>query len=285
MKLKIPGKIFIAGEYAALKGLPALTVAVRPCFTFEAGGEQSTAAFHPDSPAGLMNKDLAGDFFDPYNRIGGMGRSTAEFLAAASGKIDIHQTWSLWKTYRTLLATEHNTPSGVDLLTQLKGGYCVTKTAAEFLESKAWPFPNLDWLALITGNKVKTHEHLAKPLTLDWRQVEQLNENIVSAFTSKNEEAFVAALRQWRAFLLQNNLEVPATSELVDFFCEIPGVVAAKGCGALGSDVVFVLYEKASAQMLENCLPFWNQEQIIRSSQVCFEGMTLTEENENFSTL
>ena len=284
MTLNVPGKIFIAGEYAALKGLPALTVAVNPSFSFQS---QSTGAlpFHPDSPAGLFNKNLKGQFLDPYNGIGGMGRSTAEFLAAASSTLDLKQNWNVWKAYRTLLATEHNTPSGVDLLTQLKGGYCVSETSKEKFENATWPFKNLDWVAVITGNKVKTHEHLAKPLSLDWQVVEKLNRQIIEALQAKDEVKFVAGLKTWREILLANQLEVPATTELVEFFMEIPGVVAAKGCGALGSDVVFVLFEKAHSQTLENCLPFWNEDQVIRSSQVCYEGVTLTEENENFSTL
>ena len=278
MSLKVPGKIFIAGEYAALKGLPALTVAVNPCFEFQ---QKSSGAmpFHPASPAGLQNKNLKGLFLDPYNGIGGMGRSTAEYLAAAAQSLDLKQNWNVWKAYRTLLATEHNTPSGVDLLTQLKGGYCLSETAIEKLESVSWSFKNLDWVAVITGNKVKTHEHLAKPLNLDWQLVEKLNRQVTEAFEAQDEDNFVAAFKAWREFLLANELEVPATTELIEFFMEIPGVMAAKGCGALGSDVVFVLFEKDSAQFLENCLPFWNEDQVIRSSQVCYEGLTLTEEN------
>lgn len=63
------------------------------------------------------------------------------------------------------------------------------------LKQKPWPFLNLDWVALVTGNKVKTHIHLAETLNLDWDQVEKINQNINMAFETENEENFVESIK------------------------------------------------------------------------------------------
>ncbi len=291
MTLKIPGKIFISGEYAALIGMPTLTVAVEPCFNFESNPNLSKA-FHPDSPAGLLNPEIKGNFQDPYQEIGGMGRSSAEFIAAASHSTSIKSIWEVWDLYRKILTdkkntekknTEKNIPSGVDVLTQLQGGYCLTEVRAKHLETSSWAFVDLDWIALITGNKTKTHEHLAKPLNLDWELIEKLNFQIVESWKTQNSETFIKSMNLWREFLFDSQLEVSATTELVDFFLDVAGVCSAKGCGALGSDVVLIIFEKNNSTQLEKSLENWNPEQLIRSSQVNFTGTQILEKNENLS--
>ncbi len=283
MTLNVPGKIFISGEYAALKGMPTLTVAVDPSFTFSSHTE-APKAFHPESPAGLLNPNVVGEFQDPYQEIGGMGRSSAEFIAAASNSEAKRSIWEVWDLYRKVLANEKNIPSGIDILTQLQGGYCLTEARAKHLETSAWPFADLDWIALITGNKIKTHEHLAKPLSLDWEMVEKLNLQIVEAWKSQNSVNFLKALNLWRGFLLDSGLETSATTELVDFFLDTSGVLSAKGCGAMGSDVVLIIFDKNDSETLEKSLEHWNPDRVIRSSQVNFSGTQILEKNENLST-
>lgn len=289
MKIKIPGKIFIGGEYAALKGFPALTVAVNPCFEFESN-RSAANPFHPQSPAGLINKNIKGDFFDPYKNRGGMGRSTAEFLAATYSH---NRKWEIWESYRNLLScgepahrqTHRQTPSGVDLLTQITGGYCLTQTTEKSIKKSDWPFEKLDWVALVTGNKIKTHEHLAKPLSLDWALLEKFNFSVVESFQNAQEDHFIQSLNLWRQFLLNSQLEVPTTTELIEFFMDINGVKAAKGCGAMGSDVVLIIFEKNNSEQLEKSLESWDSDHLIRSSQVCQSGLEVLGENENLSTL
>ncbi len=283
MNLNVPGKIFISGEYAALKGMPTLTVAVDPSFNFESDPKASKA-FHPDSPAGLLSPDTRGEFYDPYQEIGGMGRSSAEFIAAASSSHSGKSIWEVWDLYRKILADEKNIPSGVDILTQLRGGYCLTEVRAKHLETQSWPFADLDWIALITGNKIKTHEHLAKPLSLDWEMIEKLNLQVIEAWKLQNSQMFLKSLNLWRDFLFDSGLETSATTELVDFFLDTSGVLSAKGCGAMGSDVVLIIFDKANSETLEKSLEHWNPEQLIRSSQVNFSGTQILDKNENLST-
>lgn len=106
MKITIPGKIFISGEYAALKGMPALSVAVNPGFVFK---NSSSLVFHLESPAGRIHSQLTGDFFDPYNNMGGLGRSTAEFIAAIVNlNPNENDIWTVWEQYRGLLHEKHS---------------------------------------------------------------------------------------------------------------------------------------------------------------------------------
>ncbi len=282
--IQVPGKIFISGEYAALKGLPALTVAVDPVFEFRTD-LQAMAAFHPDSPAGLVNPFLRGHFEDPYKGIGGLGRSTAEFIAATVESVQVRKPWDLWRAYREVVARIQNTPSGVDLLTQATGGYCAIRTRTQSLEKLSWNFQSLDWMALVTGHKVKTHEHLSQKFELGWQWVEDLNQKITEAFKDANEAEFIHLMKEWRQFLFENQLETQRTTELIELFLEIPGVVAAKGCGAMGSDVIFVLYQKEQKSLLEKTIDFWNPAHVIHSSQVNTEGLKVLSEVENLSTL
>jgi mevalonate kinase len=299
MKIQIPGKIFICGEYAALKGEPALTVAVKPCFEYDSlhtvsapladEDSQENKLFHEDSPAGILQAQyqvsLEGRFRDPYKGIGGLGKSTAEFLAVAQKALGLRDEWHLWSQYRKIHEGAENVPSGVDLLTQLKGGYCLTETTLLKSEKIQWPFHRYDWLALITGNKVKTHEHLGQSLNPDWPALKALNRKVISSFESKNADEFIQNLNEWRDLLHGEALEAQATTELVDVFLEVPGVVAAKGCGALGSDIVFIMFDKSQSEALEKAVSHWNHDRIIRSSQVCFEGLKVDHGCDNSSSL
>lgn len=299
MKIQIPGKIFICGEYAALKGEPALTVAVEPCFEYDSlqavsapvqdEDSKENELFHEDSPAGILQShyqiNLDGRFRDPYKGIGGLGKSTAEFLAVAQKAVGLRDEWHLWSQYRKIHEGAVNVPSGVDLMTQLKGGYCLTETNLLKSEKLQWPFHRFDWLALITGNKIKTHEHLGQTLKPNWDSLKTLNRKVIQAFESKNAEDFACGLNDWRDFLHGEGLEAQETTELVDVFLEVPGVLAAKGCGALGSDLIFVLYDKSETEALEKSVSHWSHDRVIRSSQVCYEGLKVDHGRDISSTL
>lgn len=117
MKIKIPSKTFLWGEYSALIGGSAGVLTSGPDFqlSIECITKQEHFAdseilnsknriskdfdlstfkyakdlFHPDSPAGLLLKEsrnvdelpLWFNFSDPYDHKGGFGRSTAEFIS------------------------------------------------------------------------------------------------------------------------------------------------------------------------------------------------------------
>ncbi len=318
--ISVPGKIFFAGEYGALRGFPTLSVAVKPDFIYTSG--PSLTEIHPQSPAGKLpgSQNLPGILTDPYSSTGGMGRSTAEFLVKslqtqtslskqAQDSDELAQT--LWHSYREVTATEPNPPSGVDLITQVLGGYCVTEWSQRgnslsdlkkdaqnsqkdgtiqpqengWLRKNHWSFPNLDWVVILTGYKVKTHEHLSQLCNLDWNAIEDLNRSVVKAFEAKNESAFVEGIRAWRGFLKNAGLEAATTTELVDELLETPGVKAAKGCGALGSDSIVIFFDKAASTFINGILEGWSPGCIIRSHQVSESGLKVVYENKQIRSL
>jgi len=287
MRVRIPGKIFFAGEYGALKGFPTLSVSVRPEFEFSTQ-EPGTFTVHPQSPAGRLPGPATwtGRFHDPYEKTGGLGRSTAEFLVKTAVLGLQHRDFRvLWDEYRSLHSSDVNPPSGVDLVTQILGGYCVTAWSQGQFERTTWRLSNLDWKVLLTGNKVKTHDHLRQLQGLNWACVEELNTKIIQSFESVNEEGFVKALREWRHYLLDSNLEVPTTTEIVEAMLTVPGVVAAKGCGALGSDAVLVVYESKNSSRVQEIFEIWNPKQVISSNQVSDKGWSVEGENLQFGSV
>lgn len=149
---RVPGKVFLLGEYAALFGLPAIVATVPHYFKMNAleravlsyaGGPSE---IHPESPLGrllksepnLLSDERVGwlDFKDPFAGEGGFGASTAQFalgyaLALQLGLISEGSEASgdpiwlrAWRTYRSLMADGAGgiVPSGADLVAQIVGG-------------------------------------------------------------------------------------------------------------------------------------------------------------------
>lgn len=284
MRIEVPGKFFISGEYAALKGGASISVAVTPSFVFESGGE--TLEFHPDSPAGVLSSTKPqGTLYDPYLRFGGMGKSTAEFIIQKTLGSQLVSPFEMLAEYKKVNQHKKTPPSGVDLLTQMVGGYTQTRLSQDQVQTSLWPFEDLDWAVLLTGHKVKTHDHLDSLKELNWDQILTLNENILKAFETDNAPAFIAHLQEWQRFLNQNSLEAPTTTELIEVLSEIPGVMAAKGCGALGSDAIFILFEKKDAvRVLSFLKEHYLQSRLIFSDQLSM-GVKVQIENPNKRSL
>lgn len=285
MKLEVPGKIFIAGEYGALRGFSTLSVAVDPAFVFSS---KSTGQidFHPESPAGMLpgENQISGKLHDPYE-IGGMGKSTAEFLVKYhQQKNPSKSVQDIWSTYRKLHEDFQTPPSGVDLVTQVLGGYCVTEWWKNRFETQTWGFENWDWMVGLTGHKVKTHEHLRDLKTLEWDEIGRINNKIVKAFEISDELGFLGSMMDWRKFLVNSGLEVENTTQIIGKLTSVPGILMAKGCGALGSDAVFVLFEKDSRDSVEKTFKPLVQK-MIYSSQVSSLGMKVDYEDFNIRSL
>ena len=58
-------------------------------------------------------------------------------------------------------------PSGADLIAQRHGGLCFYHKAARKLEVLAWPFSDLSFGLIHTGNKLATHAHLQTLPSMD----------------------------------------------------------------------------------------------------------------------
>ncbi|MFN8847371.1 MAG: hypothetical protein ACK5W9_11030, partial [Bdellovibrionales bacterium] len=241
-----------------------LTVAMKPYFSFQKFS--GTYSFHPQSPAGrLSHLPLDGHLFDPHQNKGGMGLSTAEFIFQYSEKNkktdkwakDSEQVIQCWQTYRQLHADEKNPPSGVDLITQLMGGYLMTHLKNEMWMRKelAWPFADWDWALIKTGIKLPTHEHLKKDLNhLNFKRAGEICSDIIKGFYQKESLLFLQSMKSWSQWLEDENLLASHSKRIITELESLPGFLLAKGCGAMGSDQVFILFEESKKEEFQIAL-------------------------------
>jgi mevalonate kinase len=105
----------------------------------------------------------------------------------------------------------------------------------------AWPFADLGFILLPTGAKLKTHEHLQA--VSEVKQVSVLGEIVLAAHEAlqcKDAKRFIETIRAYYAGLCERNLVSKLTQEKIVQILDIPEVLAAKGCGAMGADVILV---------------------------------------------
>lgn len=263
----IPGKTFLAGEYLALHGGPALVFLSQPCFELAVRrGHGQLQGIHADSPAGkfigkhaeyFAKFDL--QFQDPYQGRGGFGASTAQFLAVYA--LWLHKEASqqdmeklvdlkhlLEAYYEVAWNGQGQRPSGADLVGQFKGSLTFFDKRQGLISVKSWPFPDLEFFLIHTGHKVATHEHLQNLQNFDATSLEKSFAMIRESFEKQESLSFIKGINSYAADLQALGFTYPETSLLLEGIKKVPGVRAAKGCGALGADVILAVTEKNHAQ-------------------------------------
>ncbi|MEK2690572.1 hypothetical protein [Bdellovibrio sp. GT3] len=270
----IPGKTFLVGEYLALHGGPALFVLSKPCFVVtavKADENQSTpglGSIHPESPAGKFVLDHAQyfkninlKFEDPY-KVGGFGASTAQFLGAYAfwmhreshqigmeAQFDFKHLLSVYLKYAW--NGEGAPPSGTDLIAQMKGNLTFFEKRKGLLSVTNWPFEDLDFYLIHTGNKVATHEHLKTLKEFDSSALEKAAYQVHESFAAVNSAELISGVKAYAQALKDLNFTCEPTLKLLEGLRALPGVKAAKGCGALGADVMFVVTDKNQSEVIE----------------------------------
>ncbi|OGV26206.1 MAG: hypothetical protein A3F18_05805 [Legionellales bacterium RIFCSPHIGHO2_12_FULL_37_14] len=251
---KIPGKTFLVGEYAALLGMPAILLLTKPFFQIATKPQEGLEGIHPDSPAGiywrqhgLKNQGLI--FTDPYNGIGGMGASSAQFLGAY---LACHKNF----TYKDLLKSYHAAcwhgkglkPSGYDVLAQTSKSSCVYVTSNPVkVVSLDLAFTDLSLVLAHTGEKHATHEHLQQVAKLNGlNDLALIVENTKTAILNKDSKSFCASINLYAKALENHGFVTPSTKAKIKHLRTFPSIKAAKGCGALGADVILLVIDKNS---------------------------------------
>lgn len=256
MSLRFPSKTFILGEYAILETGEALLLGHGPWFEAEYGG--ATHSFHPSSPAGqwlsTLPSSLALRFTDPHRGAGGFGGSGAEFLSAWSFERKIPSSWrerqafawAAWDDSRKFPG------SGADILTQAWGvnygkdfwlGIDTKNRALEPLDSNF----GLRLSLFSTGKKLATHTHLQElpPLPLEelWGHVIDGKE----ALRARSSTLFAAAMNGYGQCLAERGLLAEHSARALGALPQRK-VLASKGCGAMGADVLAVLHDGAELE-------------------------------------
>ena len=251
MKWVIPAKTFLLGEYVAMGGGPAIVLTTSPCFDVSLSKKPGCYGIHEDSPAGVFWSRAAHHegllWSDPYQGRGGMGASSAQFLGAYLA--DAHRQKKMLSS-KTMLdeymavawSGEGRRPSGYDVLAQASHGCVFIHQEDARYASYAWDFHDLAFILVHTGQKLATHDHLKHV---------QLPESMASltslvllardAFQRSDSGQLIDVVNAYQAELSRMHLVAPRTQEQLDRLAQEPHVLAMKGCGAMGADVLLLL--------------------------------------------
>ncbi len=296
--LQVPSKTFVLGEYAVLEGGPCLGAATSPCFemVFRESDRIQTlpAGIHPDSPAGNFFSDhknifetFDGKFFDPLAGMGGFGASTAQYLGlwgfremvikkrsyedllkSASIKEMIHE-------YRNFSSRKNGrVPSGADLVMQLFGGFTWINSSSWEVQKLNWPWSDQIGFFISTGNKVSTHTHLQDLSDFNPSELFRVLQQSRSDLKAKKADHWLESIGYYSQALGLLGLVAPETLALVQTLRSWPGVKAAKGCGAMGADVVFCVVDSMGEEEFQSHA-LKNQLRIVASTKNFSLGLTM----------
>lgn len=256
----IPAKTFLIGEYAALAEQSAILLTTAPHFEFRLTEEPGLHGIHPNSPAGIWWRQCEAlsafgtHWQDPYHGLGGMGASSAQFigvyqafLALTDQSLDPEQ---LLADYRNITRTETGiSPSGYDVLAQLQQGCVYINRQTQAYDPYPWPFQDLGYILVHTQHKLATHQHLQSLASLN--AVDDLVALVTSAKIAcdhQDSQRFIDVVNAYHRALHQRNWVAPHTLALIAQLQDLPGILAVKGCGALGADVLLLLVDPSQLQ-------------------------------------
>ncbi len=253
MRWLFPAKTFLVGEYVALQGGSALILTTAPCFSVsvEQGGNVSNLPIN--SPAyNWWNKyfwqnNYSLHWHDPYSGLGGMGASSAQFLGAYYAESYINKRIvareELLADYLQVAWNGKGLkPSGYDVIAQMMGGCVHIESNKNIYKSYAWPFSDIAFILLHTGKKQATHlylQNLAEMHDLD--KLANIANIVCDSFIKKDSTTFISAINEYYLMLLELNLVACHTLSMVESLKASQDILAVKGCGALGADILLVI--------------------------------------------
>ena len=116
-----------------------------------------------------------------------------------------------------------------------------------------WNFTDLGFVLVHTGKKLATHAHLSQLQTLEWKTLVADVEYACQAILENQADRFLAAVQGFTAQLFQLGLVAKHTQFLLAELNQHLPLLASKGCGAMGSDVI-VLF--ALRENIDNIVDF-----------------------------
>jgi mevalonate kinase len=263
MKWQIPAKTFLVGEYAAIVEESAIILTTKPLFELSVNTDNHHQDIHPHSPAGkwwqqqhLNLQSL--DWYDPYNGVGGMGASSAQFLAcylaaSAQNKRQPQLKNLLADYYQASWSGEGLRPSGYDIIAQSQGACVFINKKRKSIESFPWIFSDLSLLIVHTGIKLATHEHLKMTSMLSSVQhLSSIVEQARLAFERVDNQLLIQSVNNYHNELKDLHLVHPNSLSLIEELKKNPRVLGIKGCGAFGTDTLLILAKSENkADLLE----------------------------------
>lgn len=291
--LSAPSKTFLVGEYIALSGGPTLILNTEP--RFELSVNMTDADVHCkqqgiriNSPAGKLIKLLQPQFNgyqlsfkDPHKGAGGFGASSAQFamtlmleqLKQKNSDLNIATVLNLY--HQCSWQGEGPSPSGADVIAQIHGGLTFYSANTQQLEKMSWPFDEIDFCLIHTGEKIATHQHLSS-LATEATHKQALFDIALQTYQSLKQihtSDFIQCIQNYGAALDQLNLVAPHTQQLIQQIKQHPAVLATKGCGALGADVILIVFDKNQANSLLDWLKQYALKVVVSTHKKMSQGV------------
>lgn len=285
MKWLIPAKTFLLGEYAALAEASAILLTTNPSFELTLTHENKESEIHPQSPAGVwwQQQQLKENLLwnDPYAGRGGLGASSAQFIASYLASCFIKKITpnldDMLQAYYTASWTGNGLkPSGYDVIAQTQKGCVYVNKQQKIIQSYGWPFQELSFFLIHTGVKLATHHHLQTttlPNEIDY--LSALVDEAKQAFDQANSTKLIATINNYHKKLVELNLVAEHSLNLINQFKEDSEILASKGCGALGSDVILLVSANHKAQALEYKLKMQKYTILATEKNIYFSEQTV----------
>jgi hypothetical protein len=128
------------------------------------------------------------------------------------------------------------------MVAQVLGGIAYFDYSLGKVERMQWPFSDLGFALISTGNKLPTHEHLNSLGDFSSDELSRAVNEIYLAMAQADSQKFISGLLTFQDCLNKNKLIAESTKQILGILSQLP-LLAAKGCGALGADVVCVIYQ------------------------------------------
>jgi len=298
ISLFLPSKTFILGEYGVLKGGAALLVNTSPAFEMKVIPREDklgkVKGIHSESPAGRFifeAKDFFSkydiEFLDPHVGLGGLGASSAQFAMAycfykkvtdTSFKHDhLRQIQRIIKIYREVAWQGTGfVPSGADIVSQLLGSLAFVYSDCDKFEKLNWPFTDLNFYIIRTGEKISTHAHLNQLQKASFDKYSEIAMRGYKSLVEENSLMFLDSVSQMTDTLASDGLVTNHTLSLIEKLHQRPEVLACKGCGAMGADTIFTLVKVQDSKTFTS----WCEDhslRIVGSNKVIDEGLRVTQ--------
>ncbi|KTD64421.1 hypothetical protein [Legionella spiritensis] len=289
MNWSIPAKTFLVGEYAALAGGPAIILTTTPCFQTSLIATETLDGIHPESPAGqwwsthhVSSQGLR--WYDPYQGLGGLGGSSAQFIGAYLASCHLlHVKASrqvlLDAYYQSCWRGDGLRPSGYDVLAQTQHRCVYINRHNDMIETYDWPFKDLSFLLLHSGQKLATHYHLQRvSLPSATAQLSEIVEQAKSAFEQADSALLIKAVNDYQQQLADLGLVARHSLNYLDRLKSKYHISAAKGCGAMGADVLLLILPNDTLDFQKQNLEEegWT---VLASSRDLYTGKTLLKNN------
>ena len=111
-------------------------------------------------------------------------------------------------------------------------------------ESIDWPFKDLSFVLIQTGESLKTWKHLENLEQKNFSQLKEISLTALEAVRSSSEDLFIQSIKEYAKTLEKEGLTHPVTKKMLQELSAHPEVLAVKGCGAMGAEVIAVFFKK-----------------------------------------